>query len=187
MGLGKPELKGVSVGVPVTALYPYDNAEGESQCLGCRRGPSTWSERQIFTLLEPRPHIKLFAYAGCDAEDCRANIQALKTRDAMRYGTAQLFSVDQKCGACGQEGATSKCGTCKKARYCGKECQRKHWKEGHKLVCRKERDVEMEAKVAYHSTMLNEINKLVTGPIGDRLESWNRGEISREEVFSGEK
>jgi len=27
------------------------------------------------------------------------------------------------------------CSKCKKARYCGKDCQNKDWREGHKLEC----------------------------------------------------
>ncbi len=27
------------------------------------------------------------------------------------------------------------CSRCKSVRYCGKECQRWHWKNGHKLRC----------------------------------------------------
>ena len=49
-------------------------------------------------------------------------------------------------GALGSDGATSscssqaeelkKCGACRVAHYCSKECQGKHWKEGHKRSCK---------------------------------------------------
>ncbi|EIW80761.1 hypothetical protein CONPUDRAFT_144702 [Coniophora puteana RWD-64-598 SS2] len=41
------------------------------------------------------------------------------------------------CFACGGRGKPSllTCGRCKRARYCSAECQRRDWKEKHKLVC----------------------------------------------------
>jgi tetratricopeptide (TPR) repeat protein len=41
------------------------------------------------------------------------------------------------CHACQKQAATTKCARCKQVYYCGKECQRSHWKGGHKLVCAK--------------------------------------------------
>lgn len=60
---------------------------------------------------------------------------------------------DSKCWSCGGSGEREtsdvsektaspsedylkKCGACKMARYCSKECQTKHWKEGHKRTCK---------------------------------------------------
>jgi MYND finger len=45
-----------------------------------------------------------------------------------------------KCGCCGARGdiksATIKlCAKCKAVAYCGKECQVRHWKMGHKIDC----------------------------------------------------
>ena len=46
-----------------------------------------------------------------------------------------LESTD-KCSYCGQASATLKnCTRCQQAKYCGRECQRMHWKV-HKLVCK---------------------------------------------------
>ena len=28
-----------------------------------------------------------------------------------------------------------KCSRCKRVRYCGRECQRAHWRAGHKAEC----------------------------------------------------
>jgi MYND finger len=43
------------------------------------------------------------------------------------------------CGCCGNpagEGVTiGCCARCKAIGYCGRECQRKHWKMGHKIDC----------------------------------------------------
>lgn len=40
-----------------------------------------------------------------------------------------------KCEICGVA-ADLKCGGCKSVFYCGKDHQKKHWKNGHKLQCR---------------------------------------------------
>lgn len=39
-----------------------------------------------------------------------------------------------KCGVCKKIAVTS-CGGCKLATYCGKPCQKKDWKNGHKAKC----------------------------------------------------
>jgi len=44
------------------------------------------------------------------------------------------------CWKCEATEGISMCSGCGEARYCGKECQKSHWKEGgHKASCRKER------------------------------------------------
>ena len=49
----------------------------------------------------------------------------------------------EKCDCCGKTpedlGLENllKCGNCGKAYYCGRQCQRKQWKAGHKMCCRK--------------------------------------------------
>jgi hypothetical protein len=45
-----------------------------------------------------------------------------------------------KCASCGRRGSGSgvklkPCSRCKAVFYCGVDCQRRHWKEGHKLSC----------------------------------------------------
>lgn len=40
-----------------------------------------------------------------------------------------------RCGDCGKEGATLRCSRCKRAFYCEKACQQRHWK-AHKETCR---------------------------------------------------
>jgi hypothetical protein len=45
------------------------------------------------------------------------------------------------CAACGKEKATNVCSRCKETRYCSRECQTAHWKDGgHKAVCKKPED-----------------------------------------------
>eukprot|EP00798_Chlamydomonas_sp_ICE-L_P028049 gene28049-31151_t len=41
------------------------------------------------------------------------------------------------CAACGsKEDVKLSCGSCKAVQYCSVECQKKHWKEGHREVCK---------------------------------------------------
>ena len=40
-----------------------------------------------------------------------------------------------KCGAC-EAPATLVCGGCGDISYCSKECQKSHWKSGHKSSCK---------------------------------------------------
>jgi len=35
------------------------------------------------------------------------------------------------------------CAKCKKVHYCGKDCQRKDWKSGHKEICGTDKDDEL--------------------------------------------
>ena len=41
------------------------------------------------------------------------------------------------CASCGTDGAKKKCSVCRSAWYCTSECQRRHWKAGHKKACPK--------------------------------------------------
>jgi MYND finger len=42
-----------------------------------------------------------------------------------------------QCGCCAKKTCNlRKCSSCKSVGYCGKECQTKHWKMGHKLDCK---------------------------------------------------
>ncbi|KAF1808292.1 hypothetical protein P152DRAFT_477436 [Eremomyces bilateralis CBS 781.70] len=52
------------------------------------------------------------------------------------------YHGDDACGGCGAQtmprgGPLMKCGACKKRKYCGVECQKKHW-HWHKQLCGKE-------------------------------------------------
>ena len=50
-------------------------------------------------------------------------------------GSSEHVKSPHACQTCGRAENTKKCGACDKVYYCGKECQRKDWKQ-HKLVCR---------------------------------------------------
>jgi hypothetical protein len=39
------------------------------------------------------------------------------------------------CAACGSPAAALRCGGCREAFYCGKDCQRSDWRAGHKAAC----------------------------------------------------
>ncbi len=43
---------------------------------------------------------------------------------------------DRVCASCGGA-ATKRCGSCRRARYCGKGCQRDDWVAGHKHACQR--------------------------------------------------
>jgi hypothetical protein len=36
---------------------------------------------------------------------------------------------------CGKPGAKSRCGGCRTALYCNRDCQKQHWKRVHKAEC----------------------------------------------------
>ena len=40
------------------------------------------------------------------------------------------------CAQCHEQGASHKCIQCKTVRYCSKDCQRAHWKQGHHAECK---------------------------------------------------
>jgi hypothetical protein len=74
---------------------------------------------------------------------------------------SQEFEEDYKkeqlprCAGCGkhyERTALRKCAQCLGVLYCSRECQAKHWKEGHKQHC-KEIAAAMEAIKAGHPVM----------------------------------
>jgi len=59
--------------------------------------------------------------------------QSLAAVDVARIG-GKMNGKGTVCVACGSNGPTKKCGQCKQVSYCGRECQRKDWKQ-HKPKC----------------------------------------------------
>ena len=51
-------------------------------------------------------------------------------------GLAFSSSMVVKCDACEAIGATSRCSACKTSVYCNSTCAKKHWKAGHREVCK---------------------------------------------------
>ena len=41
----------------------------------------------------------------------------------------------EECNVCMEDDVPLQCSRCKSVRYCGKACQKKDWKKGHKLRC----------------------------------------------------
>ena len=48
-----------------------------------------------------------------------------------------LASPIRVCASCATAGAKKKCSVCMSAWYCNGECQKRHWKAGHKKACPK--------------------------------------------------
>lgn len=63
-------------------------------------------------------------------------------RGSERVGSTPSHGHRSLCAACGKiegvRGQYKRCGRCKasQVKYCGRACQRTHWNDGHKLVCR---------------------------------------------------
>ncbi|KAG8689791.1 hypothetical protein FRC09_012256 [Ceratobasidium sp. 395] len=75
-----------------------------------------------------------------DNEDVTwAEFAEIRPQDSemLALGTGAQDAFLYRCSLCGNPSASLKrCGRCKQARYCDDNCQRKHWKKGHKLVCK---------------------------------------------------
>lgn len=71
----------------------------------------------------------------------RTSCTDMGTPEAVAAGTGSLKELRRRCANCNMrsaevEGGTKACSLCKVKRYCSKECQLLHWKEGgHKGRC----------------------------------------------------
>lgn len=54
-----------------------------------------------------------------------------------------------------------KCSRCKRAQYCSKDCQRQHWKQGHKSECQPINQVSEESGVTLRQLIRQELDGLV--------------------------
>lgn len=66
-------------------------------------------------------------YVTCSLKCCQDSTKALKST---------IKTKSFKCKNCGISGTSHmRCGQCRIYRYCSKDCQKKHWKAGHKEEC----------------------------------------------------
>lgn len=71
------------------------------------------------------------------------NCKTLQNGARKWYGTANSIvpfdctrvNETLKCFSCGKEGPTKRCGACGVSVYCSAQCQRDHWRAGHKKTC----------------------------------------------------
>ncbi|KAI8484725.1 hypothetical protein Bbelb_374880 [Branchiostoma belcheri] len=116
---GQKKSPGAEGGVKVKYNKPMDPA--------WKGGPSTEQLIQLLGEALNSKNLKSECFAGMDPDERNEVIQ----REAMYF----------ICGYCrrmpdfGEK--FGKCASCRRAHYCSKECQRKHWKDGHKQDCQK--------------------------------------------------
>ncbi|CAE6464136.1 unnamed protein product [Rhizoctonia solani] len=72
-----------------------------------------------------------------DEDAAQTEFADINAPDDTSYGTALADVLVYRCSLCGNPSASLKrCARCKSVRYCDDVCQKKHWKKGHKLVCK---------------------------------------------------
>ncbi|KAF8750674.1 MYND finger [Rhizoctonia solani] len=72
-----------------------------------------------------------------DEDAAQTEFADINAPDDTSYGTALADVLVYRCSLCGNPSASLKrCARCKSVRYCDDACQKKHWKKGHKLVCK---------------------------------------------------
>jgi hypothetical protein len=54
-----------------------------------------------------------------------------------KWVEGRIKFISGRCRVCKKVGPTTTCSKCTCAYYCGAECQRAHWKDGHKQECKK--------------------------------------------------
>lgn len=69
----------------------------------------------------------------CHVRGC-VDICGLPEGEALRRLRGEQGSA-AACAACDAPGATLQCARCRIAMYCGRECQRRHWRAAHKAEC----------------------------------------------------
>jgi hypothetical protein len=91
-----------------------------------------------------KPPVAEPAECGPEEYDFDRALAALKLRDPEFDRQVAQFKEEADrqhalrtlaCSLCGKPNSTKVCSRCKAARYCSKECQTRHWGEGHKQAC----------------------------------------------------
>eukprot|EP01083_Nonionella_stella_P002815 8058_1 len=94
----------------------------------------------ILNFLKRRPSFSI------SPKESRQLLKALKTRSSIiPTGDFSFFDVVKKAMPNVIGCTFNKCSACRQAWYCGVECQRAHWKDGHRSFC-KRRQKEKEEK-----------------------------------------
>ena len=95
-------------------------------------------------LEDAKPPVAEPAECGPEEYDFDRALAALKLRDPEFDRQVAQFKEEADrqhalrtlaCSLCGKPNSTKVCSRCKAARYCSKECQTRHWGEGHKQAC----------------------------------------------------
>ena len=86
-------------------------------------------------------------------------IESLDTVKVIPCGLSDLLALSKsysqrsdscwRCGKKEREGSLKKCGACKVARYCDKDCQAKDWKDGHRKLCKAMAEFLKMARIDY--------------------------------------
>mmetsp|Transcript_16125 Transcript_16125/g.27482 ORF Transcript_16125/g.27482 Transcript_16125/m.27482 type:complete len:105 (-) Transcript_16125:125-439(-) len=88
----------------------------------------------------------LFFLSAAEAQGVEEASELRKELEATLHDTSSECSVLSapplgQCTCCGRDGDNTvklkPCPRCKGPLYCGKDCQSKHWKNGHKEFCTK--------------------------------------------------
>ena len=88
----------------------------------------------------------LFFISAAEAQDAEGCVKLRKLIEAdLRLTSSECYRIDalspSKCMCCGRDADNTvklkPCPRCKGPLYCGKECQSKHWENGHRECCTK--------------------------------------------------
>jgi hypothetical protein len=103
------------------------------QCVECGKNIS-----KNFKCVETKVSLQSMRSIICGDECAREAFKTIKTAANEFKKDGKLDKIKFKCSGCLTIGYDyMKCGRCKLHRYCSKDCQKLHWKAGHKEECNK--------------------------------------------------